>query len=62
LNNEYWTANPAAPSANVPVVIFQYAFSPYDDWHNLAWAGALNMALLVLVISVGARHALRSRT
>ncbi len=62
LNNQYWTANPAEPMANVPVVIFQYALSPYNDWHNLAWAGALIMTLLVLVISVGARYAFRSRT
>jgi phosphate transport system permease protein len=61
LNNQYWTANPANPMANIPVVIFQYALSPYDDWHSLAWAGALVMTLLVLVISVGARAALRGK-
>ena len=61
LNNQYWTANPAHPMANVPVVIFQYALSPYDDWHSLAWAGALIMTLLVLAISVLARAALRGK-
>jgi phosphate transport system permease protein len=61
LNNQYWTANPANPMANIPVVIFQYALSPYDDWHSLAWAGALIMTLLVLVVSVGARAALRGK-
>jgi phosphate transport system permease protein len=61
LNNQYWTANPANPMANIPVVIFQYALSPYDDSHSLAWAGALVMTLLVLVISVGARAALRGK-
>ena len=61
LNNQYWTWNPANPMANVPVVIFQYALSPYDSWHALAWAGALIMTLVVLAISVGARYAIRSR-
>jgi phosphate transport system permease protein len=61
LNNQYWTANPAKPMANVPVVIFQFALSPYESWHALAWAGALIMTLVVLVVSVGARYALRSR-
>ncbi len=61
LNNQYWTWSPANPMANVPVVIFQYALSPYDSWHALAWAGALIMTLVVLAVSVGARYAIRSR-
>lgn len=61
LNNQYWTANPAQPMANIPVVIFQFALSPYDAWHHLAWAGALLMTLFVLVVSVGARFFLRAR-
>lgn len=61
LNNQFWTWSPSNPIANVPVVIFQYALSPYDTWHELAWAGALIMTLVVLVISVGARSLLRSR-
>jgi phosphate transport system permease protein len=61
LNNQFWTWNPANPMANVPVVIFQYALSPYDTWHELAWAGALIMTLVVLLVSVGARYALRGR-
>jgi phosphate transport system permease protein len=40
LNNQYWTTNILQPMANVPVVIFQYAMSPYENWHTLAWAGA----------------------
>ena len=40
LNNQFWSASLNAPLANVPVVIFQYAMSPYDEWHALAWAGA----------------------
>jgi phosphate transport system permease protein len=62
LNNQYFTKNMAAPMANIPVVIFQYALAPYDAWHALAWAGALLMTLFVLVISVGARFLLRTRT
>ena len=61
LNNQYWTWNPNNPMANVPVVIFQFALSPYDNWHELAWAGALIMTAVVLVVSVGARLAIRSR-
>jgi len=61
LNNQFWTWNPANPMANVPVVIFQYALSPYETWHDLAWAGALIMTLVVLIVSVGARYALSGR-
>ncbi len=61
LNNQFWTWNPANPMANVPVVIFQYALSPYQTWHELAWAGALIMTLVVLLVSVGARYAIGGR-
>jgi phosphate transport system permease protein len=61
LNNQYWTVNPANPIANIPVVIFQFALSPYEEWHRLAWVGALLMTAVVLVLSVGARAALRGR-
>ena len=61
LNNQYWSADMAQPMANIPVVSFQFALSPYDSWHALAWAGALLMTLFVLVVSVGARFLLRSR-
>ncbi len=61
LNNQYFTADLSQPMANIPVVIFQFALSPYDAWHALAWAGALLMTLFVLVVSVGARIALRRR-
>jgi len=60
LNNQYWTANPAHPMANVPVVIFQFALSPYADWHALAWAGALIITAFVLIVSVGARRLIRA--
>ena len=55
LNNQYWTTNIFQPMANVPVVIFQYAMSPYDNWHTLAWAGAFVLTLFVLLISLVAR-------
>ena len=62
LNNQYWSANPNTPMANVPVVIFQYAMSPYDSWHALAWAGALVVTLFVLVLGISARLLFRQRT
>ncbi|KAF1718957.1 phosphate ABC transporter permease PstA [Pseudoxanthomonas wuyuanensis] len=55
LNNQYWTTDVLSPMANVPVVIFQYAMSPYENWHTLAWAGAFILTLFVLVISLLAR-------
>jgi len=55
LNNQYWSTNLLAPMANVPVVIFQYAMSPYENWHTLAWAGAFVLTLFVLLVSLLAR-------
>jgi phosphate transport system permease protein len=55
LNNQYWSSNLNAPMASVPVVIFQYAMSPYDAWHTLAWAGAFVVTMLVLVLSLASR-------
>ena len=55
LNNQYWTTDLTAPMANVPVVIFQYAMSPYDGWHSLAWAGAFVLTLFVLLVGLAAR-------
>jgi phosphate transport system permease protein len=55
LNNQYWTTDILAPMANVPVVIFQYAMSPYDSWHTLAWAAAFILTLFVLAVSLAAR-------
>jgi len=55
LNNQYWSTDLLAPMANVPVVIFQYAMSPYDDWHSLAWAGAFVLTLFVLLVGLAAR-------
>ena len=55
LNNQFWSASLNEPLANVPVVIFQYAMSPYDEWHTLAWAGAFVLTAFVLVLNVGVR-------
>ncbi|UHQ18557.1 phosphate ABC transporter permease PstA [Lysobacter sp. KIS68-7] len=55
LNNQYWTTDLNQPMANVPVVIFQYAMSPFDSWHTLAWAGAFVLTVFVLLVSLAAR-------
>ena len=55
LNNQFLTTNLNAPMASLPAVIFQYALSPYDDWHRLAWAGALLVTATVLTLSILAR-------
>ena len=59
LNNQFWSADMNAPMANLPVVIFQFAMSPFDDWKTLAWAGALLITLAVLVLNVLARTLFR---
>ena len=55
LNNQFWSANMNAPLANLPVVIFQYAMSPYDEWQSLAWAGALVLTVFVLALNLAVR-------
>jgi phosphate transport system permease protein len=52
LNNQFWSSSLNGPLANVPVVIFQYAMSPYDEWHTLAWAGAFVLTAFVLVLNI----------
>jgi phosphate transport system permease protein len=52
LNNQFWSSNLNAPMANLPVVIFQFAMSPYDDWQRLAWGGALLITLAVLIFNI----------
>jgi phosphate transport system permease protein len=59
LNNQFWTSSLNTPIANLPVVIFQFAMSPYDDWQHLAWAGALIITLGVLLLNILARIFLR---
>jgi phosphate transport system permease protein len=55
LNNSFWSTNLNAPMASLPMVIFQFAMSPYEDWHRLAWAGALIITAAVLTLSILAR-------
>ena len=61
LNNQFFSTNMNAPMANLPVVIFQFAMSPYDNWVSLAWAGALLITLSVLVLNIIARVWFRER-
>lgn len=56
LSNQFFTLNMNAPIANLPVVIFQYAASPFDDWNQLAWAGALVITFVVLILNIVARR------
>jgi len=55
LNNQFFSMDMNAPMSNLPVVIFQFAMSPYEDWHRLAWGGALLITLTVLAINIIAR-------
>jgi phosphate transport system permease protein len=55
LNNQFWSTNLNAPISSLPVVIFQFALSPYKDWQALAWTGALIITLAVLALSISAR-------
>ncbi|HEY3808390.1 MAG TPA: phosphate ABC transporter permease PstA [Steroidobacteraceae bacterium] len=55
LNNQFWSAKLGQPMANLPVVIFQFATSPYKNWQSLAWTGALLITLFVLALSILAR-------
>jgi phosphate transport system permease protein len=55
LNNQFWSLDMNRPMANLPVVIFQFAMSPYEDWHRLAWGGAALITLAVLALNIFAR-------
>lgn len=55
LGNQYWSTTPNGPLASIPVVIFQFAMSPYQTWHALAWAGAFLMTLFVLALAIVSR-------
>ena len=59
LNNQFWSLNMNAPLSNLPVVIFQFAMSPYEDWHRLAWGGAALITMAVLGLNILARSMLR---
>lgn len=56
LGNQFWQTGLDQPIAAIPLQVFNYAISPYDDWHDKAWAGALVLIGLVLVVSSGARY------
>jgi phosphate transport system permease protein len=60
LNNQFWSTDLNAPMASLPVVIFQFALSPYKDWQALAWTGALIITLAVLALSISARSLVAS--
>ncbi|HYU53737.1 MAG TPA: phosphate ABC transporter permease PstA [Gemmatimonadaceae bacterium] len=59
--NQFWSTGLREPIAALPLQIFTYAISPYDEWHQQAWAGALVLITIVLIISIAARFATRSR-
>ena len=61
LNNQFWSSKMDQPMANLPVVIFQFAMSPYPDWQRLAWAGALLITLSVLALNILARVLFRQK-
>jgi phosphate transport system permease protein len=55
LSNQFWSTNLNGPIANLPVVIFQFAMSPYADWRSLAWGGALLITFVILILNISAR-------
>ena len=61
LNNQFYNTDMSRPMANLPVVIFQFAMSPYDNWIRLAWGGALLVTLAVLVLNILARVFFREK-
>jgi phosphate transport system permease protein len=62
LNNQFFSTDMGGPMANLPVVIYQFALSPYDNWIRLAWGGALLITLSVLLLNIVARVFLREKT
>ncbi len=60
LNNQFWSTNMGGAMANLPVMIFQFAMSPYANWQHLAWAGALIITLAILALNLFARLVIRS--
>jgi phosphate transport system permease protein len=62
LNNQFWSTGLDRPMANLPVVIFQFAMSPYEDWQHLAWAGALIITSTILLLNIVARVLQRGKT
>ena len=62
LNNQFWSTDMDRPMANLPTVIFQFSMSPYEDWHTLAWAGALLITFSVLTLNIMARVLFRQNS
>ena len=62
LNNQFFSTDLGAPMANLPVVIYQFATSPYDDWQRLAWGGALLITVTILALNIVARWVAGART
>jgi len=62
LNNQFFSTDMTKPMANLPVVIYQFAMSPYDNWIHLAWGGALLVTLAVLLLNIMARVFFREKT
>jgi phosphate transport system permease protein len=62
LNNQFWSTNMDQPMANLPVVIYQFALSPFENWQSLAWAGAMLITFTVLAINILTRVVFRQRT
>ena len=61
LNNQFFSSDMSKPIANLPVVIYQFAMSPYDNWVRLAWGGALLITMTVLVLNILARVFFREK-
>ena len=61
LNNQFYTLNMNQPMGNLPVTIFNFAMGPYDNWHDLAWAGSLLITLVVLFLNISTRVFLRAK-
>jgi phosphate transport system permease protein len=62
LNNQFHSTDMSQPMANLPVMIFQFAMSPYEGWQQLAWAGALIITAAILILSISARLLLHANT
>jgi phosphate transport system permease protein len=60
-SNRFWSSSLNEPTASLPVQIFTYAVSPYEEWHEQAWAAALVLVTLVLLLNISARFLVRSR-
>jgi phosphate transport system permease protein len=61
LGNQFWQTRLDQPMAAMPLQVFSYAISPYEDWHDKAWAGALVLITMVLLINIGARYLTREK-